>query len=86
VKGRYGTEVKVGNDIDRPGAVEPDEVTLTVNGEVILLNSEQARKVAKKLKKHASKVDLSNTFRNARRKGTREGTRAEVERAQRGYL
>jgi hypothetical protein len=65
MRGQYGTEIKVGNDIEKRLRVA--DVVVTVDGgEKAFLTPTQARELAKKLEKHARKVELANTVAQAR--------------------
>jgi hypothetical protein len=66
MKTRYGKKIVVSDDADTWASCGDADVRLTIDGEVILLSAEKARKLAKKLKRRASSVDLANTLRKAR--------------------
>lgn len=67
MKGRYGTQVQVRDDVDQEFELMDADVVLTVDGEDALLSPQQARKLAKKLKKRANKVEIANAVATARR-------------------
>ena len=63
MRGRYGTKVKVSNDIEQEYRSLPSEVVLTVDQGDALLSPEQARKLAKRLRKQANRVEFANRVR-----------------------
>lgn len=63
MKSKFGNSIHINNDIETGPTDMPADVRIAIGDRHILITPAQARKLARKLEKHADKVDAHNRLR-----------------------